>query len=915
VTVRTRTLLTIGAALLGLIIILFIGAYAILVRSFAQFEEQYTRLELLHAEGALRTEVHELGSLADAWALRGPSASAGRFNLAAWPWIDDTILARQQLDMACCYDGTRRLRFARVYDRRKQSGDLLTPSVRESIGSRRELFDATQNLRGREGILRLPGRLLLIAARPIVPADGRGASQGTLILGRYLDEQEIQEMGRITRQLVDVYSLENPLPEDVQHAVDMLKRSKPYYVAPLTSSNIAGYSLVKDFNNAPVAVLRLLLPRGLYSRSQHGVRYFSLSLLLIGLVLGGLVMLILEKQVLRPLGKLSANVTDIGEAGDLSARLPVRGKDELARLSLAVNDMLGALESSQEELLKKEALRESEERYRSLVELSPEAVYIVRDQQFIFANAAGVSLLGAETPEGLIGQSLHDALYPEHRETIEVRMRRLTVGQEWVPTEERFVRLDGSVVDVEMTVVSFLYQEQPAIQIVARDITERKRDRERLNYLAYFDPLTSLPNRQLFNDRLSQALTLAHRRREQIAVVVLDIDRFKEINDTLGHHIGDCLLQVVALRLKGCLRDSDTIARIGGDEFFLILPNIGGAKDAEAVAQKILDAFSEPFTIDTQEIYISASLGLSLYPTDGSNVEVLVKNADTAMYRAKSCGRNAFMLYSKEMGATVTERHTLESKLRKALDRGELSVHYQPKVDLRTGQVTGMEALARWQSPELGMVPPMLFIPLAEETGLIEPIGEFVLRTACAQNRVFQLSSCPRLQVAVNLSVVQFQQSTLIETVTRILRETALPPHLLELEITESVAMQNIEHTISALRALDNLGVSIAIDDFGTGYSSFSYLTKLPIHTLKIDRTFIQDILHDQDDAAIVAAIIAMTHSLRRHVVAEAVETSAQVEFLREHHCDEGQGYFFGRPVPPEELLALVERINTTVCV
>ena len=910
-TVRARTLLTIGATLFGLIVILFLGAGLILVRNLAQFEEQQTRVELLHAEEALRSEIRNLGSLADAWTADAAITGTGQ---VAPPWMNDTILAGQRLNLVLFFDRQQQLRFALGYDRYKQAGAPPPAAVVDSIRRQQAIFGTADRAQGRDGILRAPNGLLIVAARPMLPAGGTEKSRGTLILGRYLDQQVIRGMSRATRQQLSVYPLDASLPGDIRRAAEHLRSGQPYYVTSLTTNDIAGYLLVKDVSNTPVAVMHLQRLRGLHSRGQSSVRYFVVSLLLIGLVLGGLVMLVLEKQVLSPLARLCATVLRIGEAGDLSARLVVRGKDELARLSHAVNGMLGALETSQEELRKKEALRESEERYRSLVELSPEAVFIVRDDQFVFANATGVSLLGASSPDDLLGQPLAGALYHESREVIGLRLQRLT-EQEWVPTEERFLRLDGSVVDVEMTVVPFAYQDQPALQIVARDITEQKRDRERLNYLAYYDPLTSLPNRQLFNDRLTQALALAGRRQEQLTVGVLDIDRFKEVNDTLGHQVGDCLLQEVAVRLRGCLRESDTIARIGGDEFFLALPNTKDTQGAEAAAQKILAVFTEPFTVDMHEMYISASLGLSIYPTDGAGVEALVKNADTAMYRAKASGRNTFAVYSQEMGASVFERRTLENKLRKAIDRGELAVYYQPKVNLRTGQVMGMEALVRWHCAELGTVPPALFIPLAEETGLIEPIGEFVLRTACAQNRVFQLASCPRLQVAVNLSVVQFQQPLLVDIVKRVLHETSLPPHLLELEITESVAMQNIEHTISLLRNLDDLGVSIAIDDFGTGYSSFSYLTKLPIHTLKIDRSFIQDILHDRDDAAVVAAIIAMTHSLRRRVVAEAVETEAQVEFLREHQCDEAQGFLFGRPVPPEELMALVHRINTSVAI
>ncbi|MHB9107966.1 MAG: bifunctional diguanylate cyclase/phosphodiesterase [Armatimonadota bacterium] len=907
-TVRARTLLTIGATLFGLIVILFIGAGLFLVRSLAQFEEQQTRVELLHAEEALRNEIRNLGSLADAWTIDGAFSD----RQTAIPRLDYATMADQRLNLVLFVDLKQQPRVALKYDRHKQAGSPLPTAMVHSIRRQQALFGTADRRQGREGILRVPNGLLIVAARPVL--GGNGAVEGTLILGRSLDQQAVRGLSRSTRQQLSVYRLDAPLPGDVRQAVDQLKSGQPFYVAPLTANDIAGYLLVKDVSNTPVGVMHLQRLRGLHSRGQYGVRYFVISLLLIGLVLGGLVMLVLEKQVLSPLSRLCATVLRIGDAGDLSARLAVQGKDELARLSHAVNGMLGALETSQEELRKKEALRESEERYRSLVELSPEAVFIVRDDRFVFANATGVSMLGASCPEDLIGQPLQGALYPESREVIELRLQRLD-EQEWLPTEECFLRLDGMVVDVEMTVVPFTYQDQPALQIVARDITEQKRDRERLNYLAYYDPLTSLPNRQLFNDRLTQALALAGRRQEQVTVVVLDIDRFKEINDTLGHQVGDCLLQEVALRLRGCLRESDTIARIGGDEFFLALPNTKDTQGAETAAQKILATFTEPFTVDMHEMYISASLGLSIYPMDGATVEALVKNADTAMYRAKAGGRNTFAIYCQEMGACMTERRTLENHLRKAIDRDELAVYYQPKVNLHTGQVMGMEALVRWHSEELGTVPPMLFIPLAEETGLIEPIGEYVLRTACAQNRVFELTNCPRLQVAVNLSVVQFQQTMLVDTIKRVLRETSLPPHLLELEITESVAMQNIEHTISLLRNLDDLGVSIAIDDFGTGYSSFSYLTKLPIHTLKIDRSFIQDILHDRDDAAVVAAIIAMTHSLRRRVVAEAVETEAQVAFLREHHCDEAQGFLFGRPVPPEELMPLVDRINTSVAI
>lgn len=909
--VRTRTLITIGATLLGLIIILFIGTSTMLVRSFAQFEEQRTRIEVRRADSALHQEIHNLGSLAGAWAACG-GFGAKSLTLGSFPWLNSATLADHRTNIVLCYNNAQQLALTREYIDGRRSLQPLNSATAQFYQRQARRLCQIGRRSGIEGVLTSPNGPVLFAARSVFSATDRRTITATLVLGRYLDSATIIELGQTNRLQLDLFPESQQMPDDVRRALKELSSDRPYQVNPVSAANIAGYLLINDLNHHPVGVLRVQQPRSLYNRSWQGVRYIMISLLLIGLVISVLAIMLLEKQVLAPLAHLSAYVTHIGESGDLAARLPVKGRDELACLASSLNQMLTALETSQEELRKKEALRESEERYRTLVELSPDAVFLVRDGNFVFANAAGVDLLGASEPEDLLDQPFLGALHPEHQDLLQRHLQYLSDGQH-TPSEERFVRLDGTVIEVELLAVPFTYQDQPATQIVVRDITERKRDRERLNYLAYFDPLTGLPNRQLFNDRLKQALALAHRRKEHVTVMVLDLDRFKEINDTLGHHVGDRLLQAVATRLKDCMRESDTISHIGGDEFFLLLPNTNGSHNAETVARKVINSFAEPIIVDSHELYITASLGICSYPDDGANVEVLVKNADMAMYRAKAAGRNSFALYSPEMGALVTERRSMENKLRKALDRGELTVYYQPKVDLRTGRVTGMEALARWPSPELGMVPPMLFIPMAEETGLIEPIGEFVLRAACAQNRVFQLSGCPRLQVAVNLSVVQFQQTTLIETVKRILQETTLPPHLLELEITESVAMQNIDHTLSVLRSLDELGVSIAIDDFGTGYSSFSYLTKFPVHTLKIDRSFIQDLLYDEDDTAIVSAIIAMTHSLRRRVVAEAVETEVQAQFLREHDCDEAQGYLFGKPVPPEEFIQLADRINGTL--
>lgn len=439
-----------------------------------------------------------------------------------------------------------------------------------------------------------------------------------------------------------------------------------------------------------------------------------------------------------------------------------------------------------------------------------------------------------------------------------------------------------------------------------RDITRRKQAEERLTYLANFDTLTDLPNRTLLCDRLAQALTRVPWSKRLVSVLFLDLDRFKNINDTLGHAFGDRLLKAVAERLTGCIREGDTVARLGGDEFVLILDNLAKPGDTLNIAQKILTALSAPFNLDGRELYITTSIGIAVYPNDGKDYETLLKNADTAMYRAKEQGKNTYQLYSPALNAKVSERLALENSLRRALERKEFRLHYQPIVDLTTDRVIGTEALIRWERAEVGIVSPAEFIPLAEETGLIIPIGEWVLRTACAQNKTWQSAGLPPIRVAVNLSASQFHRQDLPQTIAGTLDEIGLDPKYLGLELTESIIMRNAEATAVALRQLNALGMEISVDDFGTGYSSLSYLKRFPVTTLKIDRSFVRDVTTDADDKAIVSAIITLAHSLKLKVVAEAVETEEQLRFLRSLGCDQMQGYLFSKPLTVEGMTRLL---------
>lgn len=444
---------------------------------------------------------------------------------------------------------------------------------------------------------------------------------------------------------------------------------------------------------------------------------------------------------------------------------------------------------------------------------------------------------------------------------------------------------------------------------VFTDISARKESEERLHFLANHDPLTGLPNRAMFQERVEHSLRIAQRHLKQIAVLFIDLDRFKVINDTLGHHAGDQLLQEAAERLRDCLRDTDTIARQGGDEFVVLLEDFG--KDEQylvGVARKILDALARPFVLMGQELSVSASIGISVYPRDGHDIHALLKNADIAMYRAKEQGKNTFQFYASESNAHSFEKLALENSLRRAIERKEFVLHYQPKVNLATNLVVGAEALVRWEHPSLGMVPPAQFIPLAEETGLIVQIGEWVLFEACRQNRAWQEAGLALITMGVNLSGGQFRDENLRNTIALALARSGMQPAYLELEITESMIMQNPERAVLILQGFREMGMSTAIDDFGTGYSSLGYLKRFPLDALKIDRSFVQDVPGDIDDSVITQAIIGLAHSLGLKVVAEGVESDAQLDFLRQQGCEEVQGYVFSAPLPADEFARLLER-------
>lgn len=543
--------------------------------------------------------------------------------------------------------------------------------------------------------------------------------------------------------------------------------------------------------------------------------------------------------------------------------------------------------------------KESEDRYQSLVEMSPDIIAVVSRRKIDYINKAGCKLVGVTRPEQLIGQPI-DRFFPSsvYEEMTLLVEAMKNVEEEGKTFEFQVLGMDGKSIDVEMSSMPILYEGRPARQIVGRDITERKKAEKTIHYMAYYDALTELPNRHMFRKHLNKVLS--QQGKHQLAVLFLDLDRFKIINDTKGHSVGDQVLKRAAKILKDRVQNDGMVSRQGGDEFIIFLENINKDR-ASFVAQKILYGFADPIVIHNHEYFVTPSIGISLYPNDGTDEDTLIKHADTAMYLAKERGKNNYQFYSSHLQGLSTRKMELEHALRKALEFNQMKIDYQPQIELATGALIGIEALLRWHHPELGYISPAEFIPLAEETGLIVPLGKWVLRTACEQNKAWQDAGFQAVPIAVNISVRQMEDDFFIDSITETLSQTGLDPQFLDLEITESI-MQKIDKSTIILHQLKDLGVQVSIDDFGTGYSSLSYLKHLPIDKIKIDKSFIDDIIHHSNQGAMVKTIIDMGNNLQFDVIAEGIETEEQVNFLSRNACMMGQGYFFSRPLSPANM-------------
>lgn len=823
-----KILLTTSVTFSGFMIVLFFISQGLLLGTFEHFEERRTALNTERVLSALEGEIENLHSFNLDWASWDDSYSFVLDKNKGY--IKSTLnietLTKQRLNLIVYLNSSGAIVFAKALDHLSMKELPLPEGFKSFISPAGLRLDADPEA-GKSGIISLEDRFMMVSARPITTSEGKGPARGTLIMGRYLDEDEIRQLSKKTHMPVNLARYDRSSAAKLsREAKRPIAEHTHILTLPVSSDLIEGYAIVKDLYGSPSLLIRVELPRDIYQQGKTSLSYFMLYLFAAALTWTAVVIIFLKKNILSRVSQLSHAASEIGRTGNLSERVCEAGRDEISVLSREINRMLGSLEEL--ETLRRDAETE---------------IRVAKDE-------------------------------------LEIRVRERT-------TEllEKNIELN-------------------------EEIAERKRVEEAMKEMVYHDYLTGLPNRMLFTDRLNQII--ARRRPDETiaAVLFMDMDRFKVVNDSLGHAAGDELLKLIARMTQDVLREGDTVARMGGDEFTILLRDIAKLEDIPMVVERIFDIFRNPINLMGNDIFMTVSVGIAVYPFDGADSTALMKNADIAMYHAKNSGGNRYEMYNPEMAQRAVERLTIGSKLRSALEQGEFLLFYQPQYDLRKKRFTAAEALIRWQNHEMGLVSPVTFIPIAEETGVIVPIGEWVLRTACSLNRKLNQLGLEDLSISINISPRMFGDPGFTSSVVTVLKESGLDPRYLMLEITEGLLMSNLVDASKTIREMKSAGVRFSIDDFGTGYSSLAYLKNLSINELKIDRSFIKDLTKDTDDRLIIKAIISLAHSLSLEVIAEGVETREQLDFLVEHHCDKIQGYYYSKPLPEKEFLELILETN-----
>jgi diguanylate cyclase (GGDEF)-like protein/PAS domain S-box-containing protein len=1025
-TLRTKTLLIILAVTVGLLVALVIPLYTIILNSFVQLEDSTVRTDVSRGLSALDAKMDTMAGTALNWSASDETYDYARYHNPSYLTIDlpESIFDSLRINVFALYDTSGKLILGRAYDYENDRTLEFPEYFQCPNNSCSKLLAQSDPAGSLKGLVQLPQGPMMIVSLPVVNSKQQGPIRGTLLMGRFLSQSEIDRLSKTTSLNLTFQSVQQYNASTLAGTVDTRPggNGATTGVRPIDEQIIVGSTVLNDVNGQPLLVMSVTSSRAIYDQGKNSVIFFILALLTTGLVFSVLNVALFERVVLSRLSRLSARVVQIGAEGDPSARVSVKGNDELSRLADSINGTLAALERSHH------AHRDSEANYRVVVEQTNEAIFLVDaiSGQLVEANAAFRDLLGYElddVPTLSIGEvvavgsktldlMLTRILSTKRLIVDEVRLRRndgtqveVAVNASYIEreagdvlcfvahdlterkraeeeramhlSEERFrslvqnaadiisiVNPDGTIRyqspsvenilgysadnmvgtsifsylhpdDAEMVhhSLSLLFTEPSNAQrallrarhvdgtwrhleaiganllhdpnvngllLNIRDITERKELEDRLTHQAFHDPLTGLPNRMFFNNRLQIAVDTARRRDTNIAVVFLDLDNFKLINDSLGHPAGDKLLVEVGQRLRAAVRLTDTVARFGGDEFTFLFESDVTEESVIQAVERVQATLAETLTVDGHDLSVAASIGVVVSTPEVLYPEELLRSADIALYRAKRNGKSRYAIYHSHMNVDAMSRLQLEIDLRRAIERNELFLYYQPLVELTTGKVTGVEALMRWRHPERGIIVPNDFIPIAEENGMIMQIGQWALEEACQQVRVWQTDPAitPTLTVSVNVSARQFQEPELVDIVTRVLRESNLEPRFLKLEITESIGMDDSEMTLVLLKKLKELGVGIALDDFGMGHSALSYLKRFPIDTLKLDRLFVSGLPDNKEDRAIVLAAVGVARAMGLDITAEGVETKEQIQILYSLGCDHGQGFYFARPMP-----------------
>lgn len=847
---RAKTIFVMLLSVGGLLATFAVGSRWLFLDSFTELEAATMRTELSRAADSLLLEIEQLDAITTDYSgwdeayrfVQDRNAPFIKSNL------NNSVFLKQKLNLIAYFDASGQMVFGAFHDYHTNQ-ELPLPQGLPAHFAPGSLLLTHKGIDSvHKGFVALPSGILMVVSRPVLTSEYQGPLRGSLVLARYLDTNVVTAIGeRIKQTLTIGNTAAGQQPQELASAGRNILANHDQHLA-VDQGIIHGYRHFHDIYGKDAFTLRVESPRSILQQGRQAVNRFLVLFIVVIMLSAGGIYVVFER-----------------------------------------------LTSS----LKRQ--RESESRYHTLVDRAAEGIVLVtREGYFILDANPAFAILSGRSVQELRGCPLLELFEGASGELGDEFER--TVNQ---TRELKLIHRSGSILFTEVNVSSINQEERPVLSVMVHNITERKNFENQLMFQANHDPLTGLPNRILLNDRLSHALAAAQRKCGNIVLMLIDLDHFKVVNDTLGHSFGDQLLKEVARRFQEMLRASDTIARIGGDEFVAVLTTLGRDRDIFTVADRFLEEISRPYELQGHEINITASIGIAQFPEDGFDAEILFKKADIAMYHVKERGRNGIQFYAEEINQKISKRFKNESCLRHAIEHSELSLNYQPQIELASGRIVGMEVLLRWHNSELGQVSPVEFIPVAEESGLIVPIGQWALRTACLQYVGWRKLGMPPLRMAVNLSPRQFAQKDLVAMVRDVLHESGMEATQLDLEVTESLMISNIEDSILKMGELKKLGVTLSIDDFGTGYSSLSCLQRFPLDILKVDRSFVNEI-GNGGKSVIIRAIVAMAHSLSLTVVAEGVETLEQLHFLRSHRCEEVQGYYFSRPLTTEKFLDLV---------